>query len=119
MVVVGCNSRDRLTFPIPGPPDSGPQTVIDRPSGDTTVDAGPSFVATGYTRDSDGVDTVYFETEGGVTSFPPLLGDHDSMGYSLPLTTDGQAGQTITLRVFGTDLRGVRGDTAIRLISVQ
>lgn len=117
--VVGCNTRDRLTFPTPGPPGSGPQTIIDRPSGDTTVDAGPGFEAAGYTRDSNGVDTVYFETEGGVTSFPPLVGGGDSVRYVLPLTTNGQEGQMITLRIFGTDVFGVRGDTAIRHITVQ
>ena len=71
------------------------------------------------TRDSNGVDTVYFETEGGVTSFPPLVGGADSVRYVLPLTTNGQEGQTITLRIFGTDVFGVRGDTAIRHITVQ
>jgi hypothetical protein len=81
--------------------------------------AGPDFFFGGFTRDQDGVDTVYFETDGGVTSFPPLVGAGDSVSYVLPLTTNGQNGQTITLRIFGTDLLGVRGDTATRHITVQ
>ncbi len=116
----GCDERDRLTFPTPGGPGSdGPATVIDVPAGDTTVgDTLPMFV-TGYTTDDDGVDTVYFETDGGVTDFQPFVGSGDSVRFGLPITTDGQAGEFITVRVFGTDERGNRGDTAIRVITVQ
>jgi hypothetical protein len=119
VLVLGCNTRDRLTFPNPGPAGSGPQTIIDRPLADTTVTAGPGFIVTGFTRDPDGVDTVYFETEGGVTTFPPFVHGDDSVRFALPLTTSGQSGQTITLRVFGTDRLGNRGDTATRQITVQ
>jgi hypothetical protein len=119
LLILGCNTRDRLTFPNPGPIGVGPQTVIDHPAGDTTVTAGPGFIVAGYTRDPDLIDTIYFETEGGVTSFPPFVGGDDSVRFALPLTTAGQSGQTITLRVFGTDLLGNRGDTATRQITVQ
>jgi len=119
VLVLGCNTRDRLTFPNPGPAGSGPQTIIDRPTADTSVTAGPGFIVTGFTRDPDWIDTVYFETEGGVTMFPPFVGGDDSIRFALPLTTSGQSGQTITLRVFGTDRLGNRGDTAIRQIAVQ
>jgi hypothetical protein len=117
--VVGCNTRDRLVVSNPPPPGSGPQTIIDRPSHDTTVTAGPDFLVTGFSRDSNGVDTVYSETQGGVSNFPPIVGTGDSVRFGLPLTTNRQAGQVITLRVFGVDRLGARGDTAIRKISVQ
>lgn len=115
-----CNERDRLTFPTPGGPGGdGPATVIDVPAGDTTVgDTLPLFV-TGYTTDEDGVDTVYFEIDGGVSNFQPFVGSSDSVRFGLPLTTAGQAGEFITVRVFGTDERGNRGDTAIRVITVE
>jgi hypothetical protein len=119
LLVLACNTRDRLTFPNPGPTGTGPETVIDHPAGDTTVAAGPGFIVAGFTRDPDQIDTVYFETEGGVTNFPPFVGGDDSIRFALPLTTAGQSGQTITLRVFGTDRLGNRGDTATRQITVQ
>ena len=117
---VGCNTRDRLTVPDPDQPGSGPETIIDRPAeDDTTVTAGPQFQVTGFTRDADRVDTIYFETEGGISSFSPFVSGDDSVRFGLPLTTLGQSGQTITVRIFGTDLLGNRGDTAIRRITVQ
>jgi len=115
-----CNERDRLTFPTPGGPGSdGPVTIIDVPSGDTTVGDSATYFLTGYTTDDDGVDTVYFETNGGVSTFPPFVGSSDSVRFGLPITTAGQAGKFITVRVFGTDERGNRGDTAIRVITVE
>jgi hypothetical protein len=119
LVVLGaCVERARIVFREP-PDGVGPVTVIDRPSQDTTVAAGPGFTVTGYSRDGDGVDTLYFETEGGVSSFPPLIGGSDSVRFGLPLTTLNQSGQTITVRVFGVDRLGNRGDTALRRVTVQ
>jgi hypothetical protein len=118
LVASGCDTRDRLTFPTPGTPGTGPETVIEQPAGDTTVAAGPGFFVTGFTRDADGLDTVYFETEGGVSQFPPFAPDADSIRFALPLTTQGQSGQVIVVRVFGTDRLGVRGDTATRQVAV-
>jgi len=117
---VGCNTRDRLVFPSNGGTDQiGPSTIIDEPSKDTTVLAGPGVFVNGRTLDEDGIDTVYIETEGGVTAFPPFVRAGTAFRFGLPITTNGQAGQTITVRVFGTDLLGNRGDTAIRQITVQ
>ncbi len=116
---VGCNTRDRLTVPDPNQPGSGPETIIDRPGNDTSVAAGPQFQVTGFTRDPDRVDTIYFETEGGISNFSPIVSGADSVRFGLPLTTLGQSGQVITVRIFGTDLLGNRGDTAIRQITVQ
>ncbi len=119
-LLLGCLTRDRLTFPDPvGPGADGPRTVIDVPAADTTVPAGPGYVVTGFSTDADGIDTLYFETEGGVSAFPPFTGGDDSVRFGLPLTTAGQAGDTITLRVFGIDRLGNRGDTATRRIAVQ
>ena len=119
MCTVGCNIRDRLTVPDPDQPGSGPETIIDRPGHDTTVAAGPQFQVTGFTRDADRIDTIYFETAGGISNFSPFVGGGDSVRFGLPLTTLGQSGQTITVRIFGTDHLGNRGDTAIRQIMVQ
>ena len=45
----GCETRDRLTFAgtDPGPVGDGPATVIDHPSKDTTVSAGPAYFVSG------------------------------------------------------------------------
>ena len=116
----GCNTRDRLTFPGGGGTDQvGPSTIIDEPSRDTTVIAGPGVFVNGRTVDDAGIDTVYFETEGGITSFAPFIGGGTSVRFGLPITTNQQSGETITVRVFGTDRLGNRGDTAIRRITVQ
>jgi hypothetical protein len=118
-MLVGCGVRERLTAPGTGPVGVGPTTVIDRPTVDTTVAAGPDYVVTGFSKDPDGVDTLYFRTEGGVTSFQPYTGGGDSVRFGLPLTTIRQSGQIITVRVFATDGQGNRGDTAIRRVTVQ
>jgi hypothetical protein len=116
----GCNTRERLTFPSGGGTDQvGPVTVIDDPSKDTSVVAGPGVFVNGRTLDDDGIDTIYVETEGGLTSFPPFVQVGKAFRFGLPITTNRQSGQTITVRVFATDLLGNRGDTATRQITVQ
>ena len=71
--LAACATRDRPTFPTGGTggDSTGPVTIIDVPGSDTTVRAGPDFIVTGRTTDADGIDTVYLETEGGVTAFAP------------------------------------------------
>jgi len=124
-MAAACDTRDRLTFPNGGGGggggggNTGPVTVIDLPSGDTTVAPPAAFFVQGTTTDPDGLDTVYFETEGGISSFPPFVGGGQTVRFGLPLTTSNQSGQTITVRVFGTDRLGMRGDTAVRRITVQ
>ena len=116
----GCNDRARLTLPNNGGPSSdGPTTTIDTPTGDTTVTAGPDFFVTGRTGDLDGVATVFFETVGGVSAFPPYQGSSDTVRFGLPLTTNGLSGVMITVRVYGIDRLGNYGDTAIRRVSIQ
>jgi hypothetical protein len=118
LVGMACDTRDRLTFP--GPSGRGPQTDIDRPNADTTVSADSAFfLVLGTSVDADGVDTLYAEAVGGLTTFPPQVFGQDSVRFGLPLTTGNLAGDTITVRVFATDLLGNRGDTAIRRIAVQ
>jgi hypothetical protein len=120
LVAAGCATRDRLSFPNTGPGGAGPHTVIDRPLGDVTVSGDSAiYFVTGYSVDPDGLDSVYFETVGGLSSFQPEVINIDSLRFGLPLTTLGLAGDTILLRFFATDQLGNRGDTAIRRIAVQ
>jgi hypothetical protein len=118
LLLLGCNERDRITFPVND--GLGPQATILDPSQDTTVTAGPFAMVSGRVTDRDGIDTVYFEVTGGGASFSPFVaaGD-DTVTFSLPLATAGFGGTTMTVMVFGTDLGGVRGDTAIRQVTVQ
>lgn len=118
LLVLGCNERDRLTFP--SNTGEGPQSTISDPSTDTTVTAGPFALVGGRVTDADGIDTVYFEVTGGGASFQPFVaGGQDTVTFSLPLATAGLGGTTMTVMVFGTDIGGVRGDTAVRLVTVQ
>ena len=89
------------------------------PARDTAVTAGPAVFVNGTTIDESGLDTVYVETEGGVTAFSPFVRPQSPFRFGLPITTNGLGGSTITVRVFGTDRDGNRGDTATRQITVQ
>ena len=118
LLLQGCNERDRLTFPDTN--DQGPQATITDPSTDTTVTAGPFAQVSGRVTDADGIDTVYFEVSGGGASFQPFVaGGDDTVSFSLPLATAGLGGVTMTVMIFGTDIGGARGDTAVRLVTVQ
>ena len=118
LVILGCNERDRLTFPVNN--GEGPQSTIRDPSTDTTVSAGAFALVGGRVTDTDGIDTVYFEVTGGGASFQPFVaGGDDTVTFSLPLATAGLGGTTMTVMVFGTDIGGARGDTAVRLVTVQ
>lgn len=123
-VVAACDDRERVTAPGPGPggggDDQGPQVTITVPAGDTTVDPGPAIFVVGRASDPDGVDSLYVESEGGVTNFPPF--NHDGsivMTFGLPFTTNGLSGTSFTVRIFAVDQGGERGDTAQRTITVQ
>lgn len=117
-LLMGCNERDRITFPVND--GLGPQSTIFDPSQDTTVVAGPFAQVSGRVTDADGIDTVYFEVTGGGASFSPFVaGGQDTVTFSLPLATAGFGGITMTVMVFGTDIGGVRGDTAVRSVTVQ
>lgn len=118
-VATGCSTRDRLLFPDdPDPNGDGPRSTIDVPAGDTTVAAGPNFFVTGLVQDPSGIDTIYFDTEGGLSSFPPEIDPGTSFRFGLPLTTNNLAGSTITVRIYATDRAGNRGDTAVRVVTI-
>ena len=122
--VAACDDRERVTAPGPGPggggDEQGPVVTITVPAGDTTVDAGPAVFVVGRVSDPDGVDSLYVESEGGVTNFPPF--NHDGgivMTFGLPFTTNGLSGTAFTVRIFAVDQGGERGDTAQRTITVR
>jgi hypothetical protein len=118
--LMGCETRDRLLFSDPGAPGGeGPSTIIDRPVADTTVTAGPAFSVTGLVTDESGIDTIYFDTEGGSSAFLPEVNAGTSFRFGLPLTTSGLAGDTILVRIYATDNDGNRGDTATRRIAIE
>jgi hypothetical protein len=118
-----CEERDRLTFPNPDPTDGvGPEILIDQPSGaDTSVEAGPDFFVNGRAIDPDGVDTVYFFVTGGSQNFPPLHPSPvtDTVTFGLPIVTAGQAGESLTVQIYGVDAEGLQGGTTTRQINVQ
>jgi hypothetical protein len=121
LLTLGCDERDRLTFPTPSD-GVGPITVIDRPNGsDTTVTAGPDYVLNGRTIDPDGVDTVYFLVTGGNQNFSPFVPrpPSDTVRFGLPLTTAGREGDTILVQIHGVDSQGNSGSTSVRQIFVQ
>jgi hypothetical protein len=121
LLAIGCNERDRLTFPSPGD-GLGPVTLIDQPSGiDTTVDAGADFFVNGRTIDPDGVETVNFLVTGGSQGFPPirLSQPRDTVRFGLPITTAGSSGLILELQVYGVDAHGSQGLAALRRITVR
>lgn len=115
LLLAACEERDRLVTPSPGD-GLGPSTVIDQPSRDTTITDGDAVVVAAYSRDPDGIDTVYFRTFGPGPSFQPFVPDEgtDSVRLGLPIGTSGLTNETIIILIFATDLRGNRGDTATR-----
>jgi Bacterial Ig domain len=118
-LVCGCNGRDRLTFPTSSD-GLGPEATITDPSQDTTVSVGPNALVSGVVADGDGIDTVYFNVVGGVTTFSPFIAHGmDTVTFQLPLTTNGLSGNTITVSVYGVNVAGLVGDTAVRNITVQ
>jgi hypothetical protein len=118
---IGCNERDRLTFPSESD-GVGPVTTIDRPNGaDTTVFPGADFLVNGRTIDPDGVDTVYFFVISGNQNFHPLhpTPTTTTVSFSLPLTTFGHAGETFTVQIYGVDALGNKGGTSTRQIHIR
>ena len=118
-LVGGCNGRDRITFPTSSD-GLGPDVTIFDPSGDTTVSPGPNVLVNGRVVDQDGIDTVYFDVQGGVTNFNPFIAQGaDTVTFQLPITTTGLSGNIITVSISGVNLAGLHGDTVVRNITVQ
>jgi len=120
-LLLGCDERSRLTFESNGPDDtSGPVASIIEPLADTVLFEGPPFILGGLVTDPSGVDTVYVDLEGSDHTLLPLEGGgRDTVRFGVPITTAGQAGQTVTVQVFGVDLFGNRGTRAIRRLQIQ
>ncbi len=121
-LLLGCDERERLTFPSnqPGDDDQGPITVIDIPRDDTVLTEGDPFVLSGRSIDSSGVDTVYFDIVNGAFGFSPLTGEGaDTVRFGLQISTIGRSGQTITVSAIAVDVLGNRGGPAIRRLSIE
>jgi Bacterial Ig domain len=118
IILSGCSERDRLTFPSQD--EFGPEVTIRIPGQDTTVSAGPAAFVVGQATDVNGIDTVYFDVQGGLSSFPPYVAQgSETVNFTLPLTTNGLGGTTILVGVSGVDMGGVHGDTVFRQLTVQ
>lgn len=122
VAVGGCVERARIGFEPDPEENEGPNATIDVPeTPEVRVPSGPSYGVTGTVTDADGVDTVYFELFGSPEQFQPHVPAtfDDTVRFSLPITTIGRAGTAVTVLVFGTDLEGVRGDTATRRVVIE
>jgi len=120
-VAGGCLERARIGFE-PDTDNEGPTATIDVPeTAEITVPEGPLYDVAGRVADVDGVDTVYFELFGAPEQFQPHVPSSfdDTVRFSIPITTAGRSGNTVTILVFGTDLEGVRGDTATRRVVIE
>lgn len=121
-VLTGCGQRDRLTFPTENPGNGqGPSTEILQPgAADTAVTEGDLLILRGRTFDADGVDTVYFEIGGINQGFAPITGEGaDTVDFALQLSTLGNSGATVSVRVHGVDMLGVQGSVASRVIHIE
>lgn len=121
-LLMGCDERDRLTFPSnqPGDDDQGPITVIDIPSDDTVLTEGDPFVVSGRSIDPAGVDTVYFTIDNGGVNFSPLTGEGaDTVRFGLQISTIGRSGQTITVSAIAVDVLSNQGGSAIRRLTIE
>ena len=118
-VLLGCDERDRLTFPN-ADDMVGPISTIEPPATDTVLTEGDLFVLGGRAVDSSGVDSVFFELEGADFTYRPLAGaGADSVSFGLNIPTVGFGGQTITVQVFGVDMLGNRGATVARRLTIE
>lgn len=120
LLVAGCATRDRITTPV-SVDGTGPRVTIEVPAGDTTVSPGPALVVSGEVTDADGIDTVYFDVTGGVSSFPPYVADpgQDTVLFQIPLTTQGLPGDTMFVQVRAVDVLGATGSSTIRTVVVK
>ena len=122
VLLAGCDERERFTLPSenPGDDEVGPVSDIDIPGMDTVITPGEPFIVGGRSVDSSGVDTVYIAIDGGVVNFSPIPGGGaDTVRFGLPIPTEGQSGEIITITVRGVDLFGNRGAPVFRQLTIQ
>ena len=119
-LLVGCEERERLVFD-PDPVDqTGPTSTIDPPSSDTTLAVGLPFVVGARSVDPSGVDTVYIEVLGANLSYLPLPAEGaDTFNFAFSVPTQGFAGRTVTIGVYGVDLLGNPGPTVARRLTIE
>jgi hypothetical protein len=119
-LLLGCEERERLVFE-PDPVDQvGPTSSIDPPSMDTTLSEGMPFVLGARSVDPSGVDTVYIEVLGANLSYLPLPAEGaDTFSFAISLPTQGFAGRTVTIGVYGVDVLGNPGPTVERRLTIQ
>jgi hypothetical protein len=121
-LLLGCEERERLTFPSgqPGEDEDGPVTTIEVPSIDSLLTEGDAFVASGRAVDPAGIDTVYFEVFGTGQAFLPQPGEGaDTVSFGLPIPTIGLSGTTVIVRVRAVDVLGNQGSAAVRQLSIE
>ena len=89
-LLIGCGTRDRLTFPSREPGRRRGSDHRDPPARrtDTAVVEGDLLIVQGRSLDPDGVDTVYFEVGGVNQGFAPIPGEGtDTVAFALQLST--------------------------------
>jgi hypothetical protein len=120
--VVGCGTRERLTFENENPGDGkGPTTEITQPaSADTVVIEGDPLILRGRSFDPDGMDTIYVAIGGINQGFAPILGQgRDTVNFALQLSTFGNSGATVVVQAYGVDLLGSQGGIVSRQIHIE
>ena len=121
-LLLGCDERERLTFPSdePGTDEEGPVVSIDVPSIDSVLTEGDPFVAGGRAVDPAGIDTVYFEVFGTGQAFLPQPGEGaDTVSFGLPIPTIGLSGTTVIVRVRAVDRLGNQGSAVVRQLLIE
>jgi hypothetical protein len=119
-LLAGCGERERLVFGLDPEDRQGPTSHIDPPSSDTTLLEGDPFVLGARTVDPSGVDTVFIVVEGANLNYLPLDAEGaDTLNFAISLPTQGFAGRTITVGVFGKDVIGNIGPTVTRRLTIE
>ena len=122
LLAIGCNERDRLTFPTPSD-GVGPVTTIDQPNGaDTTVFPGsrPSSSTAGPSIRMGWTPSISLSSAGTrtFTPFHPEPREH-TVTFALPVTTFGHSGETFVVQIYGVDALGNQGGTSTRQIHIR
>jgi hypothetical protein len=116
-----CGDRPRITFQSDD--DVGPTTTIQVPAQDTSATDGTFVLITGFSADEDGVDSVFFETEGTPERFPtfivPASERRDTVTWSIQVSTRLLQGNVISIFANATDPLGNIGTAAVRRILVK